>query len=128
MNENTYYKEGVPFFIEVEFSNRTDLIERKLIEMSMNHLEILPGLKVNKVFKQTGTELTALTDSMFEDLKDVINKQNELMNNFIKKWEIKTDSQENEKHTKMSEASAIVSGYDQNRIRSYDDMSQFPNF
>jgi len=65
---------------------------------------------------------------MFEDLKDVINKQNELMNNFIKKWEIKTDSQENEKHTKMSEASAIVSGYDQNRIRSYDDMSQFPNF
>jgi len=128
MNENTYYKEGVPFFIEVEFSNRTDLIERKLIEMSMNHLEILPGLKVNKVFKQTGTELTALTDSMFEDLKDVINKQNELMNNFIKKWEIKTDSQENEKHTKMSEASAIASGYDQNRIRSYDDMSQFPNF
>jgi len=128
MNENTYYKEGVPFFIEVEFSNRTDLIERKLIEMSMNHSEILPGLKINKVFKQTGTELTALTDSMFEDLKDVINKQNELMNNFIKKWEIKTDSQENEKHTKMSEASAIVSGYDQNRIRSYDDMSQFPNF
>ena len=128
MSENTYYKEGVPFFIEVEFSDKTDLIERKLIEMGMNHSEILPGLKVNKVFKQNGTELTALYNSMSQDLKDVIDKQNQLMNDFIKKWEIKTDSGENEKHTKMSEASAIVSGYDQNRIKSYDDMSQFPNF
>lgn len=134
--ENTYYKNGVPFFIEVEFSDWTNLVERKLIDLGMTGGEILPGLKVNRVFKQTSTELSSMSTAMMEDLKQLMNKQKEMYSDFISKWEYASNKEEVNKLLNIENASKPIMaksedrpvGINSDRIKSYDDVSQFPKF
>jgi len=131
--ENTYYRKGVPFFIEVEFTDWTNLVERKLIDMGMEHSEILPGLKVNRVFKQTATEVSATTANVLEDLNKLIEGQRKLFNEFLDKYTTPINAEENKKLSSLEiikdnqpKLEDRPVGYDTDRIRSYDDVTQFP--
>lgn len=83
---NNWYNKHTPFLIEVEFNSLIDDTKSKLIDIIQNNKEILPGLKVNKLFGQIVNLDTLDSYKLNKDIESIYNKK---LNEFKNKYNTK---------------------------------------
>lgn len=72
MSDTNWYSAGKPFYIEVEFERLEPDTQVKLLKSASEGSEILPGLKVNRLFNQITDKDTIYGKDMLRDLEEAL--------------------------------------------------------
>lgn len=97
--KNNLYSTGEPFNLEVEITD--DSIRKTVEDMILRSItkgtELLPGLKINKSYKQTSDKKDVLSSKMKDEFNELMKLTQESFNNFFNKWNNIEDSELNDK-------------------------------
>lgn len=66
-----YYKENLPFLVELKFTNWTKEIEDKIMNTFMHDEDLLPGLKIHKLYKASMHSDSLYLDKISENLDNI---------------------------------------------------------
>jgi len=86
--ENKWWKEAEPFYLEVELDKLIDETQLDILSSMIKGTDLLPGLKVNKVFtkleidEETEGNEDVLLNKLIADFDDIIKKVSDVKN----KW------------------------------------------
>ena len=86
---NNWYNTNEPFQIEVEIvddSKRAE-IEDTILRLLFKKGELIPGLRINKSYKQSLDKQDVLSAKMEEDFAILMNNTSEAFAKFFKKWD-----------------------------------------
>lgn len=88
MENNNWYNTGEPFNLEVEITDDSmrKTVEDIVLRSVMKGTELLPGLKVNKAYKQPLDRRDVLSSEMKNDFTFLMESFQEAFDEFFKKW------------------------------------------
>lgn len=96
---NNLYSIGEPFNLEVEITDDSmcKTVEDMILRSITKGTELLPGLKINKSYKQTPDKKDALSSKMKDEFNKLMKLTQESFNNFFNKWNNTEQSEVNDK-------------------------------
>ena len=146
MDNNQFHHSKVPFFLEVEFYDKVNSeAEDALLRSLFRNEDILPGLRVNKMFANCVDKDVLIADELQNDLKHLQEEFEKFKNKYINFADDRSkdicmnklgmepnDFSDLEKHhaeqikeaTKDNKTPLIDS--DTGRYKAYDDPTNFP--
>lgn len=97
--KNNLYSTGEPFNLEVEITDDSmrKTVEDMILRSITKGTELLPGLKINKSYKQTSDKKDVLSSKMKDEFNELMKLTQESFNNFFNKWNNIEDSELNDK-------------------------------
>ena len=86
--KNNLYSTGEPFNLEVEITDDSmrKTVEDMILRSITKGTELLPGLKINKSYKQTTDKKGVLSSKMKDEFNELMKLTQESFNNFFNKW------------------------------------------
>ena len=130
MNNNQYQQSKVPFFLEVEYYNDYNTeTENKIMRSIMFGDEILPGLRINKMFANCVDKNDLIADEIANDLKHLQEEFEKFKNKYISfsdnKSNIKSEMINNNKEISKDNTKPKSNNI-KDRYQAYDDIDNFP--
>ena len=130
MNNNQYQQSKVPFFLEVEYYNDYNTeTENKIMRSLLLGDEILPGLRVNKMFANCVDKNDLIADEITNDLNHLQEEFEKFKNKYINfsnnRSNIKSEMINNNKEISKDNTKPKSNNI-KDRYQAYDDIDNFP--
>ena len=89
MENNNWYNTGEPFNLEVEITDDSmrKTVEDMVLRSVVKGTELLPGLRVNKAYKQSLDRQDVLSAAMKDEFEELMKKIQEAFKSFFDKWD-----------------------------------------
>lgn len=89
MENNNWYNTGEPFNLEVEITDDSmrKTVEDMVLRSVMKGTELLPGLRVNKAYKQSLDRQDVLSSAMKDEFEELMRLTQEAFKIFFDKWD-----------------------------------------
>lgn len=88
MENNNWYNTGEPFNLEVEITDdhMRKAVEDIILRSTMKGTDLIPGLRINKAYKQSLDKQDVLSAEMSKDFNFLMETFKEAFDEFFKKW------------------------------------------
>lgn len=89
MENNNWYNTGEPFNLEVEITDDSmrKTVEDIVLRSVVKGTELLPGLRVNKAYKQSLDRQDVLSSEMKDEFEELMRSTQEAFKKFFDKWD-----------------------------------------